>query len=112
MNDKIREVALQVAREMSTFCRTEYDEYTHECYEFSEAELPDFLTRCLAELSITEQDKLDAARLDWLLKNNDAVIINDGAYGPYHVWFRYSNRVTEKCKTGREAIDRAMEYWK
>lgn len=51
MNDKIREVALRVAGEMSTFCRTEYDEYTHECYEFSEAELPEFLSRCLAELS-------------------------------------------------------------
>jgi len=50
----------------------------------------------------------DAEMLDWLIKNQDATVCSDGAYGLYHVWFRYSNRTTEKFKTPREAIRAAM----
>ena len=53
--------------------------------------------------------KLDAERLDWLLKNADATVVSGGAYGLYHVWFRYSNRVTDEYKSAREAIDAARK---
>lgn len=54
----------------------------------------------------------DAERLDWLLKNPDVTVCSDGAYGPFHVWFRYSNRTTEPKNTARAAIDAAMEKMK
>ena len=50
----------------------------------------------------------DVERLDWLLDHSDATICSDGAYGPHHVWFRYSNRITDEAKTKRAAIDLAM----
>jgi hypothetical protein len=50
----------------------------------------------------------DAARLDWLINHADATICNGGPYGPYHVWFRYSGRETDKFKTARAAIDAAI----
>lgn len=49
----------------------------------------------------------DAERLDWLLNHHDATICSGGAHGPFNVWFRYSNRVTEEAKTPRSAIDAA-----
>lgn len=54
----------------------------------------------------------DAERLDWLLINPDATVCSDGAYGPFHVWFRYSNRTTKPANTARAAIDAAMKEMK
>ncbi|MDE2442637.1 MAG: hypothetical protein KGP14_16610 [Betaproteobacteria bacterium] len=51
---------------------------------------------------------LDTERLNWLLDHPDAAICSDGANGPFHIWFRYSNRTTEKAKTARAAIDAAL----
>lgn len=58
-----------------------------------------------------ENEKLreDAERLDWWIKHTDAVICNGGAYGPYHVMFRYSNRTAPEANTPRAAIDAAMK---
>lgn len=51
----------------------------------------------------------DAELLDWLLSHPDAAICNDGAYGPYFVWFRYSNRTAPNAPTKRAAIVAAMQ---
>lgn len=55
-----------------------------------------------------EKCQKDAERLTWLLDHPDAVICNDGPEGPFHIWFRYSNRVAHRAQTKRQAIDAAI----
>lgn len=62
------------------------------------------VTALLDALSAAQED---ADRLEWWIKHPDAAIVNSGAYGPYQVWFRYSNRVTDMFSTPRKAIDAA-----
>lgn len=50
----------------------------------------------------------DADRLDWMIQHTDAAICSAGPNGPFHIWFRYSNRVTEEYPTARAAIDAAL----
>ena len=59
-----------------------------------------------------EAARKDAERLDWLLSQSDATICSDGVYGPFHIWFRYSNRTTDDAPTARAAIDAAIEQAK
>lgn len=59
-------------------------------------------------LDYVESLERDAMRLDWMIKHHDATICADGAYGQFHIWFRYSNRTTSEAKTARAAIDAAM----
>lgn len=60
------------------------------------------------ESAVLAQAGRDAERLDWMLKHTDATICSGGPYGPYHIWFRYSNRKTDEQPTARAAIDAAM----
>jgi hypothetical protein len=50
----------------------------------------------------------DAERLDWMIQHTDAAICSAGPNGPFHIWFRYSNRLTEEYPTARAAIDAAL----
>mgnify|MGYP000382589960 CR=1 FL=1 len=74
------------------------------------------LTRLCAEnkslKAELEAARKDAERLDWLLSQSDATICSDGVYGPFHIWFRYSNRTTDDAPTARAAIDAAIEQAK
>lgn len=50
----------------------------------------------------------DAVRLNYLIEHSDVVLTNDGPYGPYNVWFRYTNQMLCGYKTKRDAIDAAI----
>ncbi len=134
--DKIREVALKVAEE---FGYSTNDTMRQDL-------LPQFLTRCLQELSkdvepvawfaadegglhlefepnkyhnwkplylhppLTEQDKLDAARLDWLSNFDASKFIL--SCGKRWYWRKGYSQPHQRVETLREAIDAAMENGK
>lgn len=70
---------------------------------YTTAQVHEILASALARV------ELDAERLDWMLKHPDATICSGGPHGPYHIWFRYSNRTTDEQSTARAAIDAAMK---
>ena len=65
-----------------------------------------------AQKAEIEAAQKDAERLDWILAHSDATVCSDGVYGPFHIWFRYSNRTTDEALTARAAIDSAIEQAK
>ena len=68
-----REQVIEIAGS-DKFCSTEYEDYTHECYEFSESELIVFAAACYS-MGVTESAaeierlKLEIRKLDKLLES-------------------------------------------
>ena len=50
---------IEAAKAMNTFCQTEYEDYTHSCFEFSEDELTKFAQHFYRQGLLDAAEKCD-----------------------------------------------------